>query len=115
MKWMHRALCAQVDPELFFPDAGINAGAAFKVCKSCEVSQECLDFALKNRITDGIWGGLPPRRRRAVTPPRDTTICAQGHPKTPENRTGNGRCKPCSKAYDERKRRERENERGYRT
>ena len=32
----------------------------------CPVRQPCLDYALGNAITHGIWGGLAERERRAL-------------------------------------------------
>ena len=100
---MHSALCLQVDPELFFPEAGQSSisrhiRAAIAVCHRCEVRETCLQFALDNRITDGIWGGVHPRARRGKYKPVDPTLCANGHPKTPENIGSAGRCLPCQRA-----------------
>ena len=36
LNWQTRALCAQTDPDLFFPDAKGNMDAAKKVCAKCE-------------------------------------------------------------------------------
>lgn len=33
------------------------------ICESCSVRQECLDYALKNRIPFGIWGAKTERER----------------------------------------------------
>jgi hypothetical protein len=63
------ALCAQVDPELFFPTHGdTNAGnvrAAKRICGECPVQQLCLD-TFGAAITDGIVGGLSERERRGM-------------------------------------------------
>jgi predicted unusual protein kinase regulating ubiquinone biosynthesis (AarF/ABC1/UbiB family) len=32
----------------------------------CPVRQPCLDYAISNRITNGIWGGLTERERRTL-------------------------------------------------
>ena len=55
--WESRALCAQVDPEAFFPNKGGYAGTAKKLCMSCPVQEPCLEWALDNFERDGIWGG----------------------------------------------------------
>jgi WhiB family redox-sensing transcriptional regulator len=65
-KWTEKALCAQVDNELFFPEKGAPARAAKKVCTKCEVRQPCLDFALENNISYGIFGGLSLKERRKL-------------------------------------------------
>jgi WhiB family transcriptional regulator, redox-sensing transcriptional regulator len=64
--WQERALCAQTDPEAFFPEKGGSTREAKKVCTSCEVRAECLDYALANDERFGIWGGLSERERRKL-------------------------------------------------
>src|SRR5680860_312579 len=46
LSWQDRALCAQTDPEAFFPEKGGSTREAKKVCTSCEVRSECLDLSL---------------------------------------------------------------------
>ncbi len=64
--WQERALCAQTDPEAFFPEKGGSTREAKKVCTTCEVRAECLDYALANDERFGIWGGLSERERRKL-------------------------------------------------
>jgi WhiB family redox-sensing transcriptional regulator len=64
--WQDRALCAQTDPEAFFPEKGGSTREAKRVCRSCEVRAECLEYALENDERFGIWGGLSERERRRV-------------------------------------------------
>ncbi len=64
--WQSRALCAQTDPEAFFPEKGGSTREAKKVCQSCDVRSECLDYALANDERFGIWGGLSERERRRL-------------------------------------------------
>jgi WhiB family redox-sensing transcriptional regulator len=64
--WQDRALCAQTDPEAFFPEKGGSTREAKRVCRNCEVRPECLDFALENDERFGIWGGLSERERRRL-------------------------------------------------
>jgi len=52
--WQHRALCAQADPEAFFPEKGGSARDAKKVCFACEVRAECLGYALEHDERFGI-------------------------------------------------------------
>ncbi|WP_283250175.1 WhiB family transcriptional regulator [Antribacter soli] len=66
MSWQERALCAQTDPEAFFPEKGGSTREAKKVCSGCEVRAECLDYALANDERFGIWGGLSERERRKL-------------------------------------------------
>ncbi|QIG44040.1 WhiB family transcriptional regulator [Nocardioides anomalus] len=64
--WQERALCAQTDPEAFFPEKGGSTREAKKVCLTCEVRTECLEAALMNDERFGIWGGLSERERRKL-------------------------------------------------
>ena len=66
LSWQERALCAQTDPEAFFPEKGGSTREAKKVCISCEVRAECLEYALAHDERFGIWGGLSERERRKL-------------------------------------------------
>jgi hypothetical protein len=43
LSWQERSLCAQTDPEAFFPEKGGSTREAKRVCMSCDVRSECLD------------------------------------------------------------------------
>lgn len=64
--WMADGVCAQTDPELFFPDKGGATKEAKRVCGGCPVKGECLAFALENQERFGVWGGLSERERRRL-------------------------------------------------
>jgi Transcription factor WhiB len=64
MEWQERALCAQTDPEAFFPEKGGSTREAKRICSGCEVRDECLEYALANDERFGIWGGMSERERR---------------------------------------------------
>lgn len=66
LAWQVDALCAQTDPEAFFPEKGGSTRDAKKVCGACTVKQECLDYAMANDERFGIWGGLSERERRRL-------------------------------------------------
>ncbi|GAA4918278.1 transcription factor WhiB [Stackebrandtia albiflava] len=65
-EWQERALCAQTDPEAFFPEKGGSTREAKRICTRCEVKAQCLEFALAHDERFGIWGGLSERERRKV-------------------------------------------------
>ena len=62
--WRDSALCAQTDPEEFFPDKGGGTRQAKHVCAACTVRTECLEYALAHDERFGIWGGMSERERR---------------------------------------------------
>ncbi len=64
--WQERALCAQTDPEAFFPEKGGSTREPKKVCRACEFRAECLEYALAHDERFGIWGGLSERERRKL-------------------------------------------------
>lgn len=64
--WQELALCAQTDPEAFFPEKGGSTREAKRICSGCEVRAECLEYALGHDERFGIWGGLSERERRKL-------------------------------------------------
>lgn len=66
LSWQSDALCAQTDPEAFFPEKGGSTRDAKRICTTCDVRDECLEYALQNDERFGIWGGLSERERRKL-------------------------------------------------
>ncbi|GAA4265343.1 hypothetical protein GCM10022256_09550 [Frondihabitans peucedani] len=66
LSWQADSLCAQTDPEAFFPEKGGSTRDAKKICASCDVRAQCLEYALQNDERFGIWGGLSERERRKL-------------------------------------------------
>jgi WhiB family redox-sensing transcriptional regulator len=64
--WMLHALCRGASPTEFFPSDGLGVEAAQRVCMTCSVKTECLEYALANRIEHGVWGGASERERRRI-------------------------------------------------
>ena len=64
--WWFAALCAQTDPELFFPEKGGSTRAAKRVCAGCPVRAQCLEHALAHDERYGVWGGTSERERRRL-------------------------------------------------
>lgn len=66
MSWLHEAACTGLDPALFFPERGDKIGVerARAVCAECPVTAECLDYAKRNSLRDGMYGGLSAIERR---------------------------------------------------
>jgi WhiB family redox-sensing transcriptional regulator len=57
------ALCAQVDPELFFPEKGQPSTAARVVCARCPVTALCL-ATFGPLVDHGVVGGRTAQERR---------------------------------------------------
>lgn len=67
--WLDRAACRDQNPELFFPVSEVGPGAeqiarAKAVCAQCPVRDECLSYAIDNRLDHGVFGGMTPGERR---------------------------------------------------
>jgi WhiB family redox-sensing transcriptional regulator len=60
------AVCPQTDPEVFFPERGSSPRDAKRVCGSCPVTGECLEWALANDVRFGVWGGRSEADRRRL-------------------------------------------------
>ena len=71
-KWRRSAACSSLDTNLFFPDpeGGPETipmiASAKAVCAECPVKQSCLEFAIRTRQLDGVWGGHTPEERRSI-------------------------------------------------
>ena len=70
-RWAEQALCAQADPDAWYPDKGGSSAIARRICGACPVRPQCLDYALSGAdtwhgIATGIWGGTTPRERAAM-------------------------------------------------
>lgn len=66
MGWADDALCAQTDPENWFPEKGGSTAVAKATCMRCLVRAECLDHALARPEKFGIWGGLTVKQRNRL-------------------------------------------------
>lgn len=70
-EWMADAACKGLDPDLFVPPVAKGPGGdnrydeARAVCGRCTVRSECLEYAIVNRETFGVWGGTTPKQREA--------------------------------------------------
>lgn len=79
--WMASALCAQTDPESFFPEKGGSVREAKRICNGdlkrgtppCPVRAECLAYALQTRERFGIYGGLTEKERRKLFAKREAS------------------------------------------
>lgn len=68
--WREFAACREVDPELFFPEAGQSPAAARLVCSGCPVLEECAVHALGEGSGTpeplGVWGGMTAQERLRI-------------------------------------------------
>jgi Transcription factor WhiB len=65
--WAQSALCAQTDPDAWFPEKGDSTKAVKQTCARCEVRLDCLNDALNDGETDyGVRGGFSARERHRM-------------------------------------------------
>lgn len=70
--WIDDALCAQTDPEIFFPAKGMATQAAIRICRACPARPQCLAEALDTATSRGLWGGMTSKQRAAERKRRNT-------------------------------------------
>lgn len=62
--WRERAACRSKGVKDFFGSGPTRKSRS--MCSICVVKQQCLQFALDNEITYGIWGGVDSKERRTM-------------------------------------------------
>lgn len=65
-EWMAEGNCHDESPSVFFPSDGVGVEFARRICATCPVKLECLEYALANGIDHGVWGGASERERRRI-------------------------------------------------
>ncbi len=98
--WMADAACAGTNTELFFPGFHdlATSNAAKRVCAGCPVRAECLDHAIVNGETRGIWGGTSERERRVIRRRKPITHATEAGYRLHMLR-GEEPCLPCREAH----------------
>jgi len=64
--WMAEGRCRAYPPSVFFPSDGVGVEVARRICADCPVKGPCLEYALRNGIDHGVWGGTSERERRRI-------------------------------------------------
>lgn len=73
-EWYEHGLCKQHRDLVWFPPTRMKVGQcaeAKAVCLGCPVRVECLDHAMREPETSGIWGGLTESERHRLARDRD--------------------------------------------
>ncbi len=77
--WMAAARCHGVPTAVFY-DPGTE-DEAIGCCAGCAMRSACLAHALQTAEPDGVWGGVPARRRRDLLAGRPAVECRPGPPR----------------------------------
>lgn len=68
--WREQAACRGVAQQQFFPrktgTAIVEIDKAKRLCATCPVQPQCLEFALLTRQEFGVWGGTTEHERRLL-------------------------------------------------
>ena len=78
--WRDLAACRGMDTDLFYLQENIGGPGrgkgisgekeridlAKKICSTCNVREECLEYALEYSPDYGVWSGLTPGERRSI-------------------------------------------------
>lgn len=79
-----QAACKNLPVNMFFPVYPPQASrktrqalerAAVAVCRTCPVMAQCGEYAIRNRIEDGIWGGVSERERFVRQRSQHAKVC----------------------------------------
>ena len=99
--WFDAAACRGASPAMFHPERGDWRAEtlARQVCASCPVTQQCLEHALTNQETLGMWGGTSARERRRIGyRGRAVPVCGTRAGYEAHRRRGEPTCEACRDA-----------------
>ncbi|HEU5026627.1 MAG TPA: WhiB family transcriptional regulator [Spirillospora sp.] len=65
-RFRNPALCAETDPDRWFPEKGGATRDVKQVCRRCEARDECLAWALAKPEHWGVWGGKSEQERQRM-------------------------------------------------
>lgn len=66
-QWMNNASCAQVGGDIWHPEQGGRvAPEAKRICASCPVREQCLEYALEMGDDYGVYAGTSAGERRKL-------------------------------------------------
>lgn len=75
LAWQRESLCRTggYDPELWWRSGDTKLARAvqrqaIRVCRECPVQLSCLNYALTNGESEGVWGAMTERQRDALCP-----------------------------------------------
>lgn len=76
--WIHSGVCRaeNMDPDVFFPSDSAGVTRAKLHCNRCPVRDTCLEHALANNETIGVWGGASERERARIAARRRRLVTA---------------------------------------
>ena len=58
--------CNGLDPNRFFTENTKEQKELKEICDNCPVEQQCLEYALEQKVNHGFWGGKSERERKRL-------------------------------------------------
>lgn len=80
--WLSVAPCT-ADADVMFDTTAAGIEQAKRICRSCSVTERCLQLALENREAYGTWGGLSEKDRRRLLRRRGIKLPEEEEPPPP--------------------------------
>lgn len=65
-EWWDVAACRGKPVDTFFAGDEVSLARALVYCRACPVRGRCLEYALRNGIAYGVWGGATETERRVL-------------------------------------------------
>ena len=73
--WMDEGKCRDLKTDIFYAEKGRQSvNMAKAICSGCPVREKCLDYAIRNFETHGIWGGHTASERRELRREWEETV-----------------------------------------
>ena len=76
VQWMNEGNCSGLaskegNYDTFFPEDNVvgqkdPTARAKAICADCPVRMDCLDYAIRNHVNYGVWGGMSTKQRTQV-------------------------------------------------
>ena len=66
--WRKTAAC-KTKTHIMFKNSDVGRAEAKAICATCPGRAPCLDFALRNKLDAGVWGGLDEKERKVRLTP----------------------------------------------
>ena len=77
--WMAAGNCRYEPPSTFFPSDGVGVEIAKRICDTCPVKDECLEYALDEPHRPRRLGRASERQRRRILKQRRLAGTANGY------------------------------------
>ena len=76
-EWRDQGACKGQPQHIFYPEKGAIPHEAKRICASCPVKSECLEWAVSLPERHGVWAGTTERQRRNGIRVRECANCGE--------------------------------------